>query len=279
MRVSTVPTRTTAESTAAVPAGAPTSSTGTPNGAPARTHVAGATAHAPAPATDPTAAILDIIDSPASPMQTDCTAPDIRSTQAFPTLKPTDSSSPPYLSSADLSPVSAIPIESLTSPHPKTPAKPPMPAYSDFSVTKATPDGLCIIHSFISSAQYQIGGDAYNLTVDSVRDKVWDHCQTNYDIYINAVTHSTKAEFLENLYEYLFKAHQKSNYLLPIVDLIPHMLSNIFNIGIIIFDDSTQRSTNAYDVENNPQVLLFIRKIGNHYDGLVPKPRQIGPHF
>ena len=57
------------------------------------------------------------------------------------------------------------------------------------------------------------------------------------------------------------------------------MLSNIFNIGIIIFDDSTQRSTNAYDVENNPQVLLFIRKIGNHYDGLVPKPRQIGPHF
>ena len=131
-------------------------------------------------------------------------APAARLATPRPYSKPTSTVSSP----ADFStPVSAIPIESLTAfpnlprfPHPTTPARRPQPAYSDFSVKTAPPDGLCIIHSFISSAQHQIGGDAFSLTVESVRDKVWNHCLTNYDLYVNAVTDSNIFKTYMNIY-------------------------------------------------------------------------------
>ena len=45
----------------------------------------------------------------------------------------------------------------------------------------------------------------------------------------------------------------------------------------MIFDENIQRLTTAYDVENNPKALLYIRRQGNHYDGLIPKPRLASP--
>ena len=144
---------------------------------------------------------------------------------------------------------------------------------SKLEFKKCDKDGHCLISAFLHSIHSQIGGEAFLLNVNDIRENVWDHVNKNFEIYESLLTTTTTKEaFVDKLYMYLFK--NDSN--LEIVDFIPYMLASIYNVNIVIVDTQSSQTINVTPRSSNPATKdIFISKTGEHYDSYVVKPRVV----
>ena len=146
-----------------------------------------------------------------------------------------------------------------------------------FDVNPTEPDGHCVMSAFLHSFQRQIGGDSWTLNKESVISDIWQHAENNFEQYASIVVSeetgsSEKKDFLQDLYEYLFKKKfNKTTYYL--VDIVPFILANIYCIDLIIADVSLKMLHKAPSRDSMPSGEIFIKKRGAHYEGLTPKPR------
>ena len=87
----------------------------------------------------------------------------------------------------------------------------------------------------------------------------------------------TRIQFFDDLYTYLFK--KVFNTDVGICDVIPFMLSKMFDITIVILEPNNHnRKTEVrFSDTSSTRTVYLCKPSPIHYDALLPKPKQIVP--
>ena len=156
-------------------------------------------------------------------------------------------------------------------------------------IVRSPPDGHCLLHSLLSSWSLQVSNSDYletaAPTIDILKIRIFQEIENNIEFYC-MLNSCTEHELLQQRNAY----HFRKVYNVDLVDLIPLIICECFNINIKILNKypTTDRihvvsvkalkNTNNNSDNNNRPTIYILRKPG-HYDGLNIPSKKIPIHF
>ena len=139
-----------------------------------------------------------------------------------------------------------------------------------FNVCSTAGDGHCILHAFSNSWTYQILSHT-KPSMETILNGLFIECVNKRERYI-PFTELSSTGFTLQMKTYLLQKHYSSAF----CDLVPLMLSNIFNVQITILNN-VNGTIHCHDIVPTCDYVkghVHLLRSGDHYNGLRPSVAQ-----